>query len=75
MYDPNSDLVDSRRGVSVPKDASIKTLSPIVGVRWPDVGRITFEYDRVQDHLARDARGVPTDVKKNQWTVRAQGQF
>ena len=75
VYDPNSDLVDSRRGVSVPKDASIKTLSPIVGVRWPDVGRITFEYDRVQDHLARDARGVPTDVKNNQWTVRAQGQF
>jgi len=75
VYDPNSDLVDVRRGDPVLEDASIKTLSPIVGLRWPDVGRLTFEYDFVTDSLARDARGVPTDVANNQWTLRAQGQF
>lgn len=75
VYDPNSDLTDSRRGRSVPADASIKTLSPIIGGRWPGYGRVTFEYDHVKDKLARDVRGVPTDVKNNQWTLRFQGEF
>jgi hypothetical protein len=75
VYDPNLDEQDSRRGSTVPRDASIKTLSPIVGLRWPGVARLTFEYDFVQDHLARDTRGVPTDLANNQWTLRAQGQF
>jgi len=75
VYDPNSDLVENRRGIAIPEDASIKTVSPIVGLRWPDVGRLTFEYDFVKDSLARDTRGVPTDVANNQWTLRAQGQF
>lgn len=75
VYDPDLDQSDSRRGISVPRNASIKTLSPIVGLRWPGVARLTFEYDWVQDKLARDRRGVPTDVANNQWTLRAQGQF
>jgi len=75
VYDPNSDLFDSRRGRVVPKDASIRTISPIVGVRWPGVGRFTFEYDLVRDKLARDVRGVPKDIANNQWTLRLQGQF
>lgn len=75
VYDPNSDLFDARRGQVVPKDASIKTLSPIAGVRWPKFGRLTFEYDLVKDKLARDRSGVPMDVKNNQWTLRLQGEF
>jgi len=74
-YDPNSDLTDNRRGQSVPADASIKTASPIVGGRWPGYGRVTFEYDVVKDKLARDTRGVPTDLKNDQWTIRVQGEF
>jgi hypothetical protein len=74
-YDPNSDLTDNRRGESVPADATIKTTSPIIGGRWPGYGRVTFEYDLVKDKLARDVRGVPTDVKNNQWTLRFQGEF
>jgi hypothetical protein len=74
-YDPNSDLFDARRGKVVPKDASIKTWSPVAGVRWPGVGRLSFEYDYIKDKLARDVRGVPADVKNNQWTLRLQGQF
>jgi hypothetical protein len=75
VYDPNSDLVDSRRGKSIPDDASLITISPLAGVRWHNVGRLTFQYDRVEDSLARDKRGVPTDVANNQWTLRAQGEF
>jgi hypothetical protein len=75
VYDPNSDLLDTRQGHAVPADSQIKTFSPIAGARWPGLGRLTFQYDLVSDHLARDRRGVPTDVKNNQWTVRAQGEF
>jgi hypothetical protein len=75
VYDPNSDLVDNRRGRSIPADASIATISPVVGARLPGYGRLTFQYDAVQDKLARDVRGVPADVENNQWTLRAQGEF
>jgi hypothetical protein len=75
VYDPNSDLFDARRGRVVPKDASITTISPVLGVRWRGVGRLTFEYDLVRDKLARDTRGVPKDVANNQWTLRVQGRF
>ena len=75
VYDPDSDITDSRRGTVYNRDLSIKTLSPIVGVRWPGVARLTFEYDWVTDTFARDKRGVPTDVANNAWTLRAQGRF
>jgi hypothetical protein len=75
VYDPNSDFVDNRRGVTIPSDASLTTISPIVGARLPGYGRLTFQYDAVDDKLARDKRGVPTDVKNNQWTLRVQGEF
>lgn len=74
-YDPNSDLVDNRRGQTIPADASLLTVSPILGGRWPGYGRVTFEYDAVKDKLARDVRGVPGDLKNNQWTLRLQGEF
>jgi Skp family chaperone for outer membrane proteins len=75
VYDPDSDLIDNRRGKSVPQDGSIRTWAPLVGARWPGVARVSFQYDRIEDSFARDTRGVPTDVKNNQWTVRAQGEF
>ena len=31
-----------------------------------------FQYDLIKDFLARDTRGVPTDFKNNQWTMRLQ---
>ncbi|HEY6876989.1 MAG TPA: hypothetical protein VI299_03180 [Polyangiales bacterium] len=74
-YDPNSDFTDSRRGRSIATDASLLTVSPIAGARWPGYGRVTFEYDVVRDKLARDVRGVPQDLKNNQWTLRFQGEF
>jgi hypothetical protein len=74
-YDPNSDVTDTRRGQQIPSDASITTVSPILGGRWPGYGRVTFEYDAVRDKLARDVRGVPGDLKNDQWTLRFQGEF
>jgi hypothetical protein len=74
-YDPNSDFTDSRRGKSIPTNASLLTVSPIAGARWPGYGRVTFEYDVVRDKLGRSTNGVPQDVKNNQWTLRFQGEF
>ncbi|MDB4971954.1 MAG: phosphate-selective porin, partial [Myxococcaceae bacterium] len=75
VYNPNSDLTDSRRGVAVPNNPSLKTLSPIVGARYPGYGRVTFEYDWIRDHLARGTTGIPTDLRNNQWSMRFQGEF
>ena len=74
-YDPNADWLDEQRGRRVPRDASIHTLSPLVGLELPGRGRLIFQYDVVLDSLARDARGVPTDLKNDRWTVRLQGSF
>jgi hypothetical protein len=38
----------------------------------PEVARLVFQYDVIVDHLARDTRGVPTDLRNNQWTLRLQ---
>ena len=72
VYDPNSDVLDKRAGKLVPSDQTITTVSPIVGAVLPDRARLLLQYDIVRDHLARDARGVPTDLKNNLLTVRLQ---
>ncbi|HEX4336438.1 MAG TPA: hypothetical protein VH062_11030 [Polyangiaceae bacterium] len=72
LYDPNSDNTDSRGGKLIPRSQAIKTLSPLVGVTLPDRARLVFQYDHISDLLARDARGVPTDFKNDQWTLRFQ---
>ncbi len=72
QYDPNSDSTDSRAGKLIPRSQTIKTLSPLVGVALPDRARLVFQYDHVSDLLARDSRGVPTDFKNDQWTLRLQ---
>ena len=74
-YDPNADFLDKRVGKLVPADASITTLSPLVGVTLPDHFRIVFQYDAIIDKLARNASGVPTDLKNDQFTLRVQGEL
>ena len=79
-YDPNSDFVDQRRGLSVPTNASMHTFSPMVGVTIPSElypgfrARLVFQYDAIVDHLGRDSRGVPTDLANDQFTIRVQGE-
>jgi len=74
-YDPNSDALDARRGDVVPRDASILTISPLVGAVLPGHGRLIVQYDHILDSLGRDATGVPTDLRNDVWTARVQGEF
>ncbi len=71
-YDPNADFLENRRGHQVLGSVGVSTFSPLVALRLQDRARLSFEYDFVRDHLAKDSRGVPTDAKNNQATVRLQ---
>ena len=74
-YDPNSDLFESRRGTFIPTDASVLTLSPVLGVQFEDTARLLVQYDYVVDFLGRDNLAQPIDLPNDQWTVRVQGAF
>lgn len=71
-YDPNSDNTDQAGGKPLPRSQKITTVSPLVGLALPDRARLIFQYDHISDLLARDSRGVPTDFKNDQWTLRLQ---
>jgi hypothetical protein len=71
-YDPNADFAQSVRGRQVPTSLAVRTFSPLVALRYQDRARLSFQYDLVRDYLAKDAQGVPTDAKNNQWTLRLQ---
>jgi hypothetical protein len=71
-YDPNADVLEHRQNRQLPKTQTIRTLSPVVGVRLPKRARLFFQYDFTRDYLARDATGVPTDAKNDAWTARLQ---
>jgi len=81
VYDPNTDLLDRRRGETVPRRSDIHTISPLVAARLPAGitpgfrGRLVIQYDAVLDHLGRDERGVPVNLRNDQLTVRVQGEF
>jgi hypothetical protein len=70
-YDPNSDLFEQRRGQLEPRSAAISSFSPLIGFEL-EGARLLLEYDFVQDKLARDSRGVPSDAENNLLGVRLQ---
>ena len=74
-YDPRADVFTNKNGKVVPTKATIKTMSPLVGVRLPDRVKLFAQWDIVRDHLAIDARGVPADRKNNVVTFRLQGEL
>jgi hypothetical protein len=74
-YDPNVDYHEARRGLFLPEDLSILTLSPAVGVRLDGVGRIVAQYDYVVDQLGRDLNANPIDLPNDLVTVRLQMEF
>lgn len=80
-YDPNTDLLDRRRGVFVPAQAGLHTLSPLVGALLSSKtepsfrARVLVQYDMIWDRLGRDERGVPANLRNDQLTVRVQGEF
>jgi hypothetical protein len=75
VYNPDADFSENRRGQRIPGDASIHTLSPLVGVNAFEHLRLLAQYDVIFDTLARDPSGVPTDLANNQLTIRLQGDF
>lgn len=74
-YDPNTDFFETRRGLFLPEDLSILTLSPAVGARLDGVGRIIAQYDYVVDQLGRDLNANPIDLPNDLVTVRLQMEF
>lgn len=73
VYDPDSDLTESRRGDRVPVDASTKTLSAVIGQDFADeTWRVTAQFDHIVDHAGRSALGVPTDLSNDRLTLRLQ---
>jgi len=71
-YDPNGDATASRAGNVLPLDQTITTISPMVGLVLPNRARLVFQYDHISDHEGIDARGVPTDLRNDQWALRLQ---
>ena len=74
-YNPNADFFDSRAGKLLPTEQTITTVSPLVGMALGERFRLTAQYDFVSDNLARDARGVPTDLRNNRFTLRLQADL
>ena len=74
-YDANSDFLVTRRGRFVPASLAVQTFSPVAGVVLSNNARLLFQYDAIVDTLGRDARGVPTDLANDQWTLRTQVEF
>jgi hypothetical protein len=72
QYNPNADLLDKRAAKLLPVAQHVRTYSPLVGLTLPGRARLVFEWDIIDDLLARDSRGVPTDFKNDQWTLRLQ---
>jgi len=70
IYDPNSDLTETRAAETVPKVQTVKTYSALGALVLPGRARLTFQYDFIKDYLARDRLGVPTDADNNRWTLR-----
>lgn len=71
-FDPNSDLFEQRRGRVLPRDQSLTTISPLVGIIVENRARLLLQYDFVRDHLGRDRQGRPVDAKNDQFTARLQ---
>ncbi len=72
-YNPDSDASDYENAAPVqPYDRSIRTWSPLIGLRYRRRARLMFEYDIVRDKLGRDERGLPTDLSNDRLTMRLQ---
>ncbi len=75
FYDPNSDAFDNRGGKLIPFSEALRTYSTLVGLVLPDRARLLLQFDVNRNALARDPRGVPTNLQSNAWTVRLQVQL
>jgi len=71
-YNPNADATIQQGASLVPRDQTITTYSPLVGLVLPGRTRMVFEYDHVLNLAGLDARGVPTALREDTWALRLQ---
>jgi hypothetical protein len=71
-YNPNGDATTQLGGNLAPRDQTITTWSPLVGLVLPGHARLVFEYDHVLNLAGIDSRGVPTALREDQWALRLQ---
>ena len=77
-YNPDLDSTDRQAAVMVLSSQAISTVSAaaaLVGQTGGISGRLVAEYDWVADQQGRDASGIPTDLKNNAFTLRAEVAF
>jgi hypothetical protein len=77
-YNPDLDSTDRQAAVTVPSSQAISTVSAaaaLIGSAGGLSGRLVAEYDWVEDHEGRNASGLPTDLKNNVFTLRAEVAF
>jgi hypothetical protein len=72
FYDPNADDTTHQASKTLPAKNTVTTYSPIIGVTLPKRARLSFQYDFIQDYLARNVQGVPANLANNAWTLRLQ---
>ncbi len=73
-YDPDADVTDRQSGNVVPASSTFSSLALAGAIRFQN-GRLIVEYDVNRNHLGRDAAGVPTNLKDNAFTIRAEVKF
>ena len=71
-YNPNGDATTQRGGSLLPRDQTITAWSPMAGLVLPGRARLVFQYDHIVDLAGLDARGVPADLKNDQFALRLQ---
>jgi hypothetical protein len=74
-YNPDRDATDDRSGIRLAVDRTQTTLSPLAGLWLAPRLRLVTQYDHVVDTLARDATGVPTDLRNDRWVLRLHGAW
>jgi hypothetical protein len=77
-YNPDLDSTDRQAAVTVPSSQDISTVSAavaLVGKAGALDGRLVAEYDWISDHQGRNISGLPTDLKNNAFTLRAEVAF
>jgi hypothetical protein len=77
-YNPDLDSTDRQAAVAVPSSQDISTVSAavaLVGKTAALSGRLVAEYDWISDHQGRNVNGLPTDLKNNAFTLRAEVAF
>jgi hypothetical protein len=77
-YNPDLDSTDRQAAVTVPSSQDISTVSAavaLVGKTAAFSGRLVAEYDWISDHQGRNVSGLPTDLRNNAFTLRAEVAF